>query len=77
MREYRETSRALKRKETIGLKLRLGKCGECSAVLLFFIFIYLLCVSFKPGFIAFVKLHLEATTRSSSQVFYPLNRRKC
>ena len=28
MREYRETSRALKRKEKIGLKLGLGKCEE-------------------------------------------------
>ena len=49
----------------------------CSAVLLFFLFIYLLCVSFKPGFFVFINLHLEATTRSSSQVFNPLNRRKC
>ena len=29
-----------------------------------YLFIYLLCVSFKPGFIIFVNLHLEATTRS-------------
>ena len=50
---------------------------DCSAVLLFFLFIYLLCVSFKPGFIAFVNLHLEATTRSSSKVFNPLNRCEC
>ena len=49
----------------------------CSAVLLFFLFIYLLCVSFKPGFIIFVNLHLEAATRSSSQVFNPLNRCEC
>ena len=56
-------------------KKLIGSC--CSAVLLFFLFIYLPCVSFKPGFIAFVNLHLEATTRSSSQVFNPLNRCEC
>ena len=49
----------------------------CSAVLLFFLFIYLLCMSFKPGFIVLVNLHLEATTRSSRQVFNPLNRCEC
>ena len=42
-----------------------------------YLFIYLLCVSFKPSFIIFVNLHLEATTRSSRQVFNPLNRCKC
>ena len=62
---------------TIVSEVRILFCNKCSAVLLFFFFIYLLCVSFKPGFIIFVNLHLEATTRSSSQVFTPLNRCEC
>ena len=33
MQDYGETSHAMKRKEKIGLKLRLGKCGKTKAFL--------------------------------------------
>ena len=38
MQDYGETSHALKRKETIGLELGLGKCGETIVFLIFTVF---------------------------------------
>ena len=40
MQDYGETSHALKRKEKIGLKLRLGKCGKTKAFMYYGIFYF-------------------------------------
>ena len=59
MKDNRETSHALKRQEKIGLKLRLGKCGELKFVLTFAFFSFQIFSNCFENLI--VSFHMKVT----------------